>query len=78
MAIENACRGSHGGSGVPVVEENLLNYKQAAIYLNVGRSTMYDLVGRGELQVVKIGRCARFRPQDLRDFIEAKVTRKNR
>ena len=61
-----------------MVEENLLNYKQAGAYLNVGRSTMYDLVGRGELQVVKIGRCSRFRPQDLRDFIEAKVTRKNR
>jgi excisionase family DNA binding protein len=61
-----------------MTEENLLSYEQAGTYLNVGRSKMYDLVGRGELPVVKIGRCARFRPQDLRDFIDARVTRKNR
>jgi len=67
-----------GGIGLAVSEENLLNYEQAGAYLNVGRSTMYDLVGRGELPVVKIGRCARFRPEDLRNFVDARVTRKNR
>ncbi len=47
-------------------------------YLAVGRTTMYDLVGKGHLPTVRIGRCTRFRPEDLEDFIEAQLTRRSR
>jgi excisionase family DNA binding protein len=54
----------------------LLTYDEAGEYLAVGRTTMYDLVGKGALQTVKIGRCTRFRPEDLEDFIESQLTRR--
>ena len=37
------------------LEGGLLTYDQAAGCLAVGRTTMYDLVARGELPAVKIG-----------------------
>jgi putative molybdopterin biosynthesis protein len=56
----------------------LLKYGEVADLLGVGRTTVYDLVGKGELPIVKIGRCARVRPNDLEAFIDARVTRRNR
>mgnify|MGYP001207471137 FL=1 len=56
----------------------LLTYDEAGEYLAVGRTTMYDLVGKGHLPTVRIGRCTRFRPEDLEDFIEAQLTRRSR
>ena len=47
------------------LEGGLLTYDQAAGYLAVGRTTMYDLVGKGDLPTVKIRRCTRFRVEDL-------------
>ena len=47
------------------LEGGLLTYEQAAGYLAVGRTTMYDLVGKGDLPTVKIRRCTRFRVEDL-------------
>ena len=57
--------------------QRLLTYEEAADYLAVGRTTVYDLVGKGELPAVKIGRCTRLRPEDLEEFIEARLTRRN-
>ena len=55
----------------------LLTYPEAADYLCVGRSTLYDLVGRGELPVVRMSpRCVRFRREDLEEFVEARVSRR--
>ena len=54
----------------------LLTYEEAADYLSVGRTKIYDLVGRGELPAVKIGRCTRLRPEDLEEFIEARLIRR--
>ena len=56
----------------------LLTYEQAAAYLAVGRTTIYDLVGKGELPAVKIGRCTRLRPEDLEQFIEDRLIRRKR
>jgi excisionase family DNA binding protein len=56
------------------VARRLLTYEQAADYLAVGRTTMYDLVARGELQAVKIGRCTRLRPEDLEAYVEAQLS----
>ena len=57
--------------------DNLMTYLEAADYLHVGRSTLYDLVGRGELPVVRLSpRCVRFRLLDLVEFVEARVSRR--
>ena len=57
--------------------EMLMTYAEAARYLAVGRSTLYDLVGRGELPVVRVRRrCVRFRRQDLEEFVEARLSRR--
>jgi excisionase family DNA binding protein len=57
--------------------DNLMTYLEAADYLHVGRSTLYDLVGRGELPFVRLSpRCVRFRVVDLVEFVEARVTRR--
>jgi excisionase family DNA binding protein len=60
------------------LEGGLLTYDQAAGYLAVGRTTMYDLVARGELPAVKIGRCTRLRPEDLEDYIKKRLTRRKK
>ena len=60
-----------------VNRERLMTYSEAARYLAVGRSTLYDLVGRGELPVVRMGpRCVRLRRQDLDQFVEARMSRR--
>jgi len=37
----------------------LVTIKQAALMLSLGRSTVYELIGDGKLEVVHIGRSAR-------------------
>ena len=36
-------------------DDSLLNYKQAAAYLNIGKSTIYALVSQGELTCAQFG-----------------------
>ena len=53
----------------------LLNAQDVAGALNVGISTVYLLVERGELPSIRIGRSVRIRPEDLEKFIESKAQR---
>lgn len=48
----------------------LMTIADAAVTLGVGRSTMYELIGRGELEVVHIGRCARVPTEAVRALVE--------
>lgn len=43
----------------------LLNVRQAANYLNISRSHLYDIVKNGELARIKIGRRTLFATPDL-------------
>lgn len=56
----------------------LLTYDEAGAYLTVGRTTMYDLVAKGELPTVKIRRCTRFKTEDLDEYIELQTFRRPR
>jgi len=48
----------------------LLNYKQAAEYLNCGERTVERLVSTGEIPSIEVGkRCRRIHPCDLDGFI---------
>ena len=62
----------------PKTQENrpLLTINEAARYLRVGRTTLYQLIKEGELQTVKLvqGR-THFLQQDLDNFIESKKSK---
>ena len=53
----------------------LLIAQDVAAALNMGLSTVYQLVDRGELPSIRIGRSVRIRPEDLEKFIESKAQR---
>jgi excisionase family DNA binding protein len=48
----------------------LLTMIEAARVLAIGRTTMYDLVGAGEIDVVHIGRSARIPAAALEEYVE--------
>ena len=50
---------------------NLLDMNKAASILDIKKSTLYALVMRKQIQVVKIGKLNRFRKCDLDKFIES-------
>ena len=52
-----------------VDNSGLMNMQQAASYLCLKISTLYQFCMRREIPVVKIGKLNRFRRQDLDDFI---------
>jgi excisionase family DNA binding protein len=49
--------------------DTLLTPAEAAAVLNIGRSKLYELIARGLIESVKLGRCRRFRRSDLDRFI---------
>jgi excisionase family DNA binding protein len=53
--------------------ENLLDMNTASKYLNIKMSSLYQLVMRRKLTVVKIGRLNRFRKIDLDSYISKNV-----
>jgi excisionase family DNA binding protein len=46
----------------------LLRIEAAAILLGIGRTTMYELIGRGRIPVVRIGRRTLVHRSDLERF----------
>lgn len=48
----------------------LLTVVEAAEVLGVGRSTMYELIRTGQVEVVHLGRCARVPAAALDEFVE--------
>jgi len=63
--IENKQRGTAAG-----VAPLLLTIPQAAATLAVGRTTVYELIGAGDLEAVHIGRSARVPMAALKDYVE--------
>jgi excisionase family DNA binding protein len=56
-----------GTAAVP--ERMLLTVEEAADVLCVGRSLMYELIGRGAIRAVRIGRLRRIRPEAPAEYI---------
>ena len=48
----------------------LLTIVEAARVLSIGRTTMYELVGAGEIDVVHIGRSARVPVEALHEYVD--------
>jgi excisionase family DNA binding protein len=55
----------------------LLTYQEASQSTGLSVATLESLVSQGKLPVVKIGKSARFRLEDLRSFAEKHLVRKN-
>lgn len=49
----------------------LLKAKEVAEILKVSRAMAYNLMLRGEIPTVRIGKCRRVRPEDLLHYIES-------
>jgi excisionase family DNA binding protein len=47
----------------------LVDPKQAARLLGIGRTKLYELIGAGTLRPMRIGRCVRFSVADLERFV---------
>lgn len=54
------------GAALPI----LLTIPEAAGRLRIGRSTVYELISSGRLEVVHIGRSARIPAQAITDFVQ--------
>jgi len=48
----------------------LMTIADAALALGLGRSTVYELIGRGELEVVHVGRSARVPADALQSLVQ--------
>jgi excisionase family DNA binding protein len=53
----------------------LLTIPQAASVLAVGRTTVYELIGAGDLEAVHIGRSVRVPVDALRSFVNRRATK---
>jgi excisionase family DNA binding protein len=54
---------------IPRTDSILLTIPEAAKRLGIGRSKLYDLLAAGELESVKIGRCARVPAAELHEYV---------
>lgn len=57
----------------PVADRLLLTVEEAGAVLGVGRSLMYELIARGDIQTVRVGRLRRIRPEALHDYVSSLV-----
>lgn len=53
------------------METKIFNAKEAAEYLRISKVTLYNLVDRGQIRCIRIGRIYRFSIEQIEDFIAA-------
>ncbi len=61
--------GDNAGSSASPIGDRLLTARQVLNILHISRSTLYDLIERGELHPLHIGRALRFPMRDLRAYV---------
>ena len=54
---------------LPEPPQKLLRVTDVARWLNLSRSCVYQVMDRGQLPYVKIGKCRRVRPEDVTRLI---------
>ncbi len=47
-----------------------LNYKEAAEFTGLGRTTLWTMASRGQVRVAKVGAAVRFSRKSLQEFME--------
>ena len=56
------------------MDKLLLKIEDAAEALSLGRSKTYELIQRGELRTVKIGRSTRVPADEIREFVARRAS----
>ena len=51
------------------MEPALIRVDEAARFLSIGRSTLYELIARGDIPTIHIGRAVRIPTQALKDVV---------
>ena len=69
-ANERGTRHLLGMQTSPTPVRLLLTIRETADALGLGRSTVYELITAGELDVVRIGRSARIPTASLEEFVQ--------
>ena len=62
-------RGRRGVAGEVAGQRLLLTVEEAADCLGIGRTSMFDLITRGVVPSVRIGKLRRVRPQELEGYV---------
>ena len=57
-------------SGQQPIEPLCVRVNDAALMIGVGRTKLYELISRGELETVKIGKATRITTVSLRRLVE--------
>lgn len=52
------------------VQREWLNYKEASEFTGLGRTTLWTMASRGQVQVAKVGAAVRFSRRSLQEFME--------
>ena len=52
-----------------IVADGLMTISEAAEYLSISRSKLYEMMDDGELAYVKLGRCRRIERRELIDLV---------
>lgn len=60
---------STGTGSAAVPERMLLTVEEAAEVLRIGRSLMYELIARGAVKSVRVGRLRRISPEALAEYV---------
>ncbi len=73
QSVEEAVETKNAAETRPLQpEENrLLNVKEVAAFLSIGKSTVWAIVQRGDLTAVRFGRCTRFWLRDVEGLVGA-------
>ncbi len=66
---ENTCEDGNAARPLGMADVQLLTVAEVARTLAIGRSSVYELMYRGDLKSVKIGGCRRIRYSDLGEYV---------
>lgn len=64
-------KASAPGPSRPAPAPLLLTVEEAGAALGVGRTLMFELIARGDIRTVRVGRLRRVRPDDLDAYVAA-------
>jgi excisionase family DNA binding protein len=53
----------------PPIDRMLLTVEESAAVLGIGRSLMFELIGSGTIETVRVGRLRRIQPEALRRYV---------
>jgi excisionase family DNA binding protein len=61
------------GEARTIVADGLMTVPEAAEYLSISRSKLYEMMDSGELAYVKLGRCRRIQRRELIDLVSRQL-----